>query len=192
MFMNTLVAPKRMTAEELQAIPDDGIDRWLINGELREGGLTIHNYKHSRSMRRFSRILLNWLVTQPQPRGDVVDGEAGFRLRTDPATVVGTDVAYIGPDLADAHADAEGIVNGVPILVVEILSPSDEHADVAEKTETYLDCGVKLVWIVDPYFETVTVYAPDRGPVLFNASQIIDAEPHLPGFRSPVTDFFAR
>ena len=30
-----------MTTEELLALPDDGIDRWLIAGELRERPMTL-------------------------------------------------------------------------------------------------------------------------------------------------------
>jgi len=190
--MSTMVEPKLTTTDELLAMPDDGIERWLINGELREGDVTRRNYKHSRVESKFDFKLREWLEAQPQPRGDVVVGEAGFMLREDPAVTVGTDVAYIDADLASACAGADGIIHGVPVLVVEILSPSDEHDDVSEKIDAYLDCGVKIVWIVDPRFHTVTVYRPDRMPELFNASQTIDAEPHLPGFSAAVASFFSR
>jgi Uma2 family endonuclease len=192
--MTVINTPRRMTTAELLALPDDGVERWLINGELREGGMTRRRYRHSRVTSRLSRLLLNWLDTQPMPRGDVVDGEAGFRLRREPVeTTVGIDVAYIDADLAESNADDEtGVLDGVPVLAVEVLSPTDEHEDVVEKIETYLACGVKLVWIVDPDLQTVTVYRPDRMPELFNASQSLDAQPHLPGFRATVSSFFAR
>ena len=34
--MSTATAPKLMTAEEFLALPDDGVERWLIRGQLRE------------------------------------------------------------------------------------------------------------------------------------------------------------
>ena len=37
-----------MTTEELLAIPEDGTDRWLIAGELRERPMTRRNRFHSR------------------------------------------------------------------------------------------------------------------------------------------------
>jgi Uma2 family endonuclease len=122
----------------------------------------------------------------------VLDGDAGFRLREDPDTTVGIDVAYISPELAAQGADEAGILKGAPVLAAEVLSPTDEHEDVVEKIEKYLTCGVKIVWIVDPDLQTVTVYRPDRMPELFNVSQSLDAEPHLPGFRVAVADFFYR
>lgn len=188
-----LVRGQRITSEELLALPDDGVERWIVNGVLRVGDVTRRNYKHSRSMPRISHAFLAWLETQPHPRGDVVDGEAGFRLRPKPdELLVGTDVAYIDADLAEQHADADGILNGVPVLVVEILSPSDVHEDVVEKIDAYIDCGVKVVWVVDPDYRTVTVYRPDAQPRLYAGDDPIDAEPHLPGFRAAVGAFFAR
>lgn len=190
----TVIANERKTwtTEELLALPDDGVERWIINGELREGGMTRRRYKHSRVTPRISQHLLNWLQTQPHPRGDVVDGDGGFRLRDDPVVTVGIDVAYIDAELAAQGANEAGLLNGVPVLAVEVLSPTDEHEDVVEKIETYLDCGIKIVWIVDPDLQTVTVYRPDRMPELFNVSQPLDAEPHLPGFRVSVADLFYR
>jgi Uma2 family endonuclease len=39
-------AAKLMTEEEFLALPDDGIERWLVNGELREGNRqTVTVYK---------------------------------------------------------------------------------------------------------------------------------------------------
>src|SRR5947209_20626188 len=89
-------AAKLMTTEELLAMPDDGVERWLIRGELREkreevGGkpMTIRNRFHSRLTTRVAKFLDNWLDKQPKPRGAVLSGEAGVRLRHDPDTVVG-------------------------------------------------------------------------------------------------------
>ncbi len=183
---------KTWTTEELLALPDDGIERWIIDGELREGGMTRRRYKHSRVQPRIAHQLLKWLDSQPLPRGDVVDGEAGFRIRENPTTTVGIDVAYIDANLAAEGVDEDGVLRGVPVLAGEVLSPTDEHEDIVEKIEKYLECGVRVGWIIDPDLQTVTVYRPDRMPELFNASQSLDAEPHLPGFRVAVADFFYR
>jgi Uma2 family endonuclease len=186
------VAPQLMTTEELEAIPDDGRERWLIDGELREGAMTRRNRGHSRIESTLSYFLVEWSKTQPAPRGEVLSGEAGLRLARDPDTTVGVDVAYISPDTSNANKDEEGFVDGVPVLAVEILSPSDEHKDIKEKIETYLHYGTKLVWIVDPAFQTITVYRADAPPQLHNNTQNIDAEPHLPGFKVAVSEIFAR
>jgi Uma2 family endonuclease len=63
---------------------------------------------------------------------------------------------------------------------------------VTEKVASYLDAGVKLVWVVDPRFRTITVYRGDREPELFNVKHTIGGDPHLPGFNVSVADVFTR
>jgi Uma2 family endonuclease len=81
-------------------------------------------------------------------------------------------------------------MDGPPIFAVEILSPSDKNEDIDEKIDEYLEAGVKLVWIVDPHLETVLVLRPDAPPRLYNVTETLDGEPHLPGFSTPVAMIF--
>ena len=82
---------------------------------------------------RFANHLENWREALPDPKGEVLSGEAGFRLRRNPDTTVGIDVAYISPQTAAANEDGAGRIEGVLVLAVEILSPSDSQEDVLEK-----------------------------------------------------------
>lgn len=189
--MTTLTEPVVMTTEQLEALPqDDGIDRELINGQLRERPMTVRNRRHGRTQSRFVKHLENWRETLPDPKGEVLSGEAGFRLRRNPDTTVGIDVAYISPDTAAANEDGVGRIEGIPVLAIEILSPSDSQEDVLEKVQAYLDCGVPLVWVAEPVFRTVTAYRPGAEPEFFNASKFLDGGPHLPGLRMRVADCF--
>ena len=192
--MNTALAdpPTLMTTEQLLSLPDDGVDRDLIRGKLLEKPMSRRNRRHSRTEARFATLLGNWLETQPEPRGEVLVGEAGFRLRRNPDTTVGVDLAYISAETADLTPDDAYLIEGIPILVVEIVSPSDEQKDITDKIRDYLDCGVKLVWLAEPVFRTLTVFRPDAEPELFNLTHELSGEPHLPGFRMPVAAAFAR
>jgi Uma2 family endonuclease len=183
-----------MTIDDLLAMPDDGVERWLIRGELREksreASLTKRNRFHSSVMSRIAAELVNWVRRQPEPRGDVLSGEAGVVLGRDPDTGVGVDVAYVDAATLSRQTDDSTLIVGAPTLVVEILSPSDMKEELDEKIDTYLEAGVRLIWIVDPHRRTVVVHRPDAEPELFNVKQEISAEPHLPGFRVPVLRFF--
>src|SRR5512147_1219374 len=95
--MATVISP--MTTEELLSLPEDGVDRWLIAGELRERPMTRRNRFHSRAMVRLAYFLESWLDGQPQPRGQVLAGEAGIILRRDPDTTVGVDVTYVSAEV---------------------------------------------------------------------------------------------
>jgi Uma2 family endonuclease len=178
-----------MTTEELFALPDDGVDRELICGELRERPMTRRHQNHSRVLARVVFVLEAWLLGQPEPRGRVYCGEAGVRLRRNPETTVGIDAVYVS---AAVVAVSQGLawIEGLPTLAVEILSPSDKHEDIVEKVRLYLEAGIPLVWIIDPELQTVAVYRPDALPVSFNTGQELSAEPHLPGFRVGVASLF--
>lgn len=180
-----------MTTEELLSMPDDGVERWLIRGQLREQPMTKRSRSHSRVMSRISHLLEGWLEKQPEPTGEVLSGEAGCRLQRDPDTSVGIDVVYFSAEVVSKNTDESKIVEGVPTLVIEILSPSDTQERIHEKIDTYLEVGVPLVWMVDPHDRTVSVYRPGAEPELFNSNQSISAEPHLPGFSTPVAKMFS-
>jgi Uma2 family endonuclease len=183
----TAVQPSITTGEFL-AIPDDNVHRELILGELKEYPMTTRRPAHARIEAAFSRLVGNWICAQPLPWGEVFSGEVRCRLRTDPDTVVGIDVAYIGPELAAATPQDAPFIDGPPVLVVEVLSPSDQHEDVAAKVREYLAAGVKLVWIVDPDFRTVTVHQPNREPELRNRHQQLSGEPWMSGFTVDVAE----
>jgi Uma2 family endonuclease len=181
-----------MTEEEFLALPDDdGVDRELIRGELRERPtMTTRGFAHSIVMTRITSRLDVWASGRPAPRGVVVSGDARIRLRADSPSFVGAEIAYFAAESTPANPRRARFVDGPPVLAVEILSPSDGQEDVWDKVSLYLESGVPLVWIVDPFFSTVTVHRADAKPQLFNADQEITAEPFLPGFRAAVSDFF--
>jgi Uma2 family endonuclease len=174
-----------MTTEEMLALPENGVDRELIRGQLREKPMTVRNRRHSRTEICIGTELENWRKSRPVPSGQVVGGEAGFRLSRDPDTTVGIDVAYVSAEVAAIEPDA-AYFEGPPVLAVEILSPSDTQRDIDEKVELFLEAGVAIVWVVNPRLRTITVYRPGAAPVLFSGTQEVTAEPHLPGFRIPV------
>ena len=185
---------KTMTVDEFLALPEDGISRELIRGKVRvrgvdrECGMTYRNFVHSWVEANIVFRLKLWLEQQPQPRGRIVCGEAGFRLPG--GSVVGIDVAYASPELVAASGKKPGILNGPPVLAVEVLSPSDTHEDVVEKLELYREAGV-VVWVVDPDLRLVQVHQPGQEPLAFNVHDELSGEPYLPGLRVAVAEFFA-
>lgn len=195
--MSTAIPPTLMTAEELDAMPEDGIDRELIRGELRirgvagEDRMTRRNRFHAATEATLAKLLGNWLDQQPQPRGRVFSAEVGCILSRDPDTSVGIDVAYFSAASLEQQSDNTSMIEGPPVLAIEILSPSDKLEDVNEKVDEYLAAGVALVWVVDPHFHTVTVFQPDVEPQLFNKDQFLTAAPHLPSLSIAVRTIFA-
>src|SRR5260370_17229793 len=93
--MSTLI-----TTEELMTMPENGVDRELIRGQLREKPMTRRNPLHSEVNITVGYWLKAWVRQQAKPRGRVLGGEAGFRIRRHPATPAGIHVPYISPELA--------------------------------------------------------------------------------------------
>jgi Uma2 family endonuclease len=188
--MTTMDSTTLMTTQDLLAMPDDGIDRELSRGRLREFPMTRRGRRHTKTGSNIAALLKIWLKTQPLPRGEVLTGEAGFQLQHDPDTTVGIDVAYISPATATSAPEDAYIIDDIPLLAVEILSPSDSQEGIYEKVQDYIDAKVPIVWLVEPVFKTVTVYRPGKPPEMFVVGQEITAKPQLPGFKAPVIEIF--
>ena len=191
MSTTTELAKKLMTSDDLFAMrPSKKVDRWLFRGELRESKVTKRNPSHSATVISAGAILFNWLRTQPQPRARVYGGEAYFRIRQDPESNVGIDVALSTPDQKVTTEKRASFVDGPPVIAVEVLSPYDKVKDIGEAIEEYLDCGAARVWIIDSYSETLTVYRSGHEPVFHSHSDEFSGDDALPGLKFKIAELF--
>ena len=188
--MSTATAPRLMTHAEFIALPDDGMERNLIRGVVEEKPRTYRTRFHSKTEATIAWLLGNWVLTLPLPRGEVLSGEVGVYLARDPDSTVGIDVAYVSAETVAAQPDDTTMLDGVPVLVVEILSPNDTVKETNDKIHEYVAAGVKQVWIVDPHFHFVRVHRPGHEPEFYTVDDELTAEPDLPGFRVMVAQLF--
>ena len=184
-----------MTRQEFHALPDDGVDRELISGVVREYSeeevMSRRNRRHCLTTAKATYFLEAWCTTQPEPRGEVLTGDIGVMLTVNGVDAdVGIDVAYLSPQHSLATPDDAVFIDGPPLLAVEVMSPSDTVRDIEDKIEVYLDAGVEAVWYLNPFRRTVTIYRQDRTEQLLSATQRLENEPYLPGFAVDVAAFF--
>ncbi|CAI3562880.1 Uma2 family endonuclease [Clostridium neonatale] len=69
------------------------------------------------------------------------------------------------PDLCvicDKSGFTENKYIGVPSLIIEILSPSNQSHDLVTKLNLYMKYGVKEYWIVNPILNTVMLYSLNK------------------------------
>lgn len=177
-----------MNAEYLTAIPDDGNDRWLVRGELHSRLWQHRTPDESLALTGIAYAIERWAQMERDQRGIVLI-DAYHQLSRDPDTVLGIDVSLISSSQW-AAARHMLFVEGCPILAAKVISQSDTHQSVTDAVREYLDAGVCVVWVVNPDFETVSAYSRSEEPRLFNCSQELAAEPHLPGFRVRVAELF--
>ncbi|MFN3649042.1 MAG: Uma2 family endonuclease [Armatimonadota bacterium] len=120
--------------------------------------------------------------------GDVVSN-SGFVLRRD--LVRAPDQAFVSNERIEAAEGAEkGYWEVAPDLAVEVVSPDDRRSELDRKIRDYLECGVRMVWIIDPPTRTVTAYRPEREPRVLSGDDSLDGEDVVPGFRLPLAELW--
>ncbi|MBZ0299633.1 MAG: Uma2 family endonuclease [Anaerolineae bacterium] len=124
-----------------------------------------------------------------------------FAKRKKLGRVTGADGGYIVsgeryiPDLAfisfarQPGPSHEAYNPNPPDLAVEVLSPTDEPANLRIKIVNYLRAGT-VVWVVDPIRKQVEVYAPDQAPKTLTVEDTLDGGSVLPGFELAVQSIF--
>jgi Uma2 family endonuclease len=172
-----------MTAEELIKLPDDSLCHQLIKGEL----LTMSppGLAHGVVTGKLTTRLENYVKANNL---GVISAEAGFKLETNPDTVLAPDIAFIALDRIGTIT--LGFHPDPPDLAVEVISPSDTKPEVDRKTALWLQLGVKSVWNVNPKKRTVEVIRADGEKRLFHETdELVDDT--VPGFRVKVSEIFA-
>ena len=178
---------KRMTIDGFLALPDDGVDRMLLGGEVWDLGPMIKPRLHGEVAAAVVGCLGGWLRGRPAPCGGLYACNTGFRL--DEGSIVGVDIAYAAPELvARLPPDAE-IFEGPPTLAVEVLAPTDRYGPLAARVRKYLQAGV-VVWEVEPEYQLVRVHRPGLPVESFNVTRELVGDPYLPGFRVAVAELF--
>ncbi len=178
---------RRITLAELEQ--DGGPEGlWeIIKGELIE--MAPAGGKHGRIWGAVHAHL--WQFVVPRGLGYVYGADTGFILADDPLVLRVPDVAVVRTERLPTDFDDGGYLRVAPDLVVEVLSPSDQLAAVLAKVVVWLEAGTRLVWLVDPATETVTVFGRERQPRVLSADQFLDGEDVLPGFTLAVSAIFA-
>lgn len=78
----------------------------------------------------------------------------------------------------------------VPNLGVEIVSPTDDAAELLDKIAEYFEAGMELVWVVYPHQSMIYVYETLTEVRGLTRSDVLDGGKVLPGFRLPLQDLF--
>ena len=175
-----------MTAEELMQLPDDGFRYELINGELEK--MSPPGPPHGRIAFRLNAYLGRFILDHELGEGFATD--TGFKLTSNPDTVLAPDFAFVTNDRFVEMCKTEGYGAGAPDLAVEVLSPSDRPGKVRQKISRWFDHGVRQLWIVDPKHSTVTVHRSESDTTTFSGSDYLEAQDLFPGFRISLDKIF--
>ena len=171
-----------MTAEELGNLPDEPLRHELIKGELLTMPLT--KYEHMRVSANLMFLLSQHV--RANNLGKVLT-EGGFKIESDPDTVLGPDVSFVSHDRL--ALSPEGYHAGPPDLAVEVLSPGDRRGRIERKLGLWLETGTRSVWHVNTRRRTVEVISSTgERRTLHETDELVDDT--IPGFRVKVSEIF--
>ncbi len=130
------------------------------------------------------------LYGRARKHGFSTTNDSGVVLSENLGTVVGPDVAF-HTDIPTYADMPERWSVKLPILAVEVLSPTDRWSRIQTKIQDYLEAGVPLVWLADPDEKSITVYRLGKRVEVFRSDQVIAGGDELPGFTCRVADLFS-
>lgn len=183
------VSTALMTAEEFfewANRPENAGTRYeLEDGRVIE--LPSPGYRHGLLCSWIAHLLWNFAIARG--RGRVASNDTGLVVRRNPDTTRGADVMFFdsSPPLDEVTA---GYPAELPVLVVEVRSPSDRDNRILRRVEQYHRRGVPLVWLVDPEEHVITVYTPNEFPRVHDETDELTGNGVLPDFRCRVADLF--
>ena len=183
----TIAVDNRVTAEDYRALPEGGQRYQLIEGDLYMSPSP--NRFHQDISRNIELIVGNYLGNHPV--GQVYDAPLDVYLDND--NVFQPDLVFVAHENYRVLTDAG--IEGVPDLVIEILSPGTAKLDRNAKQRVYAQRGVKEMWLVDPETTTVAVYYLQQNPAQSAAVYTIAdrfTSSFFPELVFAVADFFKR
>ncbi len=145
---------------------------------------------HQRASRKLQRILEDYFE-KVDPEGEVFDA---------PLDVTPLDFNVVQPDLFYVSGEQQTIVkeariDGSPLLVVEIMSPSTTRKDRLQKMRIYQKAKVQHYWLVDPQQKTLECFALHDGLYALVASGMeedIVEHPNFPGLSIPLKSLWSK
>lgn len=170
----------------VQALGESDGRTYLLEGDLYE--MTPTEGRHGGIAANVAGPL--WAFVLPRRLGRVYVAKTGFILSRDPDTLMAPDVAFVRAERLPPLEDQRGFLELAPDLAVEIVSPSERGARLANKIRVHLAAGTRMVWVVDPDHGTALVYRPEAAPTMLARGDTLDGGDVLPGFRLAMEDLF--
>ena len=167
---------RKLDYADYAAIPDDGRRHEILDGTLHVTPAPSTNHQHA-SKRLFRQL------------EEYFEGRSLAEVFYSPIDLILGPHDVVQPDLVvverEAQVSKRGI-EGAPLLVVEILSPSTEEHDRDRKAGRYAAMGIPHFWLVDPELQTMECYRLGQGRfVLATSGRRTDslAHPDWPGLK---------
>jgi Uma2 family endonuclease len=131
-----------------------------------------------------------WNWNKPNKLGEVFDSSTGFRLSN--GATRSPDVSWI--EINRWQAIPKKLQRKFapidPDFVIELMSPTDELMELQQKMVEYIDCGVKLGWLICPDEKLVEIYRNGQEKEVLDNPPSLSGEDILPGLTVDLTKIF--
>ncbi len=182
------IAPPPMTAEEFVRLYGDDSGVELVKGRLVR--MPMPGAEHGEVCLTAGALILD--AAKSAGLGRAMGNDTFIRVGTNPDTYRGADVCFLSyARLPKDQPRPKGPLEVPPELVIEVRSPTDRAGNIEDKVAEYLNAGVTVVVVLDPAFDSATVYRQsDDFPQRMHNGDELTLPDVLPGFAVPVRRFF--
>ncbi len=122
--------------------------------------------------------------------GKVFDSSTGFKLAN--GATRSPDVSWIEQSRWDSLSAKQkrGFAPIDPDFVIELMSPTDNLLELQQKMKEYMDCRIKLGWLINPDEKQVEIYRQGQDKEVLNNPSNLSGEDVLSGFVLDLTEIF--
>ncbi len=182
-----MITKQAVTAEQFYEMPEvPGTQLELVRGEV--VAVPSPGAIHNLIVALLYRLI--YTSVSEQRLGIVFGDNMGYVLSRGLDTVRIPDVSFVAWDRVPDAGIPEGSWQTPPNLAVEVVSPSDQTADINDKAREYVESGVSLVWILWPKRRVVSIYTKDQMVRELGLDDELDGGDTLPGFSIRVNALF--
>ena len=157
-----------------------------------KGELIVMSPTGSESGRRNGDLIIQigvWNRQAGKP-GVVFDSSTGFKLSN--GATRSPDVSWI--ELSRWNSLSTDLKRGFapidPDFVIELMSPTDNLLELQQKMKEYMDCRIKLGWLINPDEKQIEIYSQGQDKEVLNNPIDISGEDVLSGFVLDLTEIF--
>ena len=132
--------------------------------------------------------LMAW--TKKDRSGVCFDSSAGFTLAN--GAIRSPDGSWVKRKRWDSLTEEEkqSFAPICPEFIVELRSDSDRLNELRNKMLEWIENGVSLGWLIDPYKRKVYVYRPNEEVIILENPETVSGDPLLPGFTLNLTELW--
>jgi Uma2 family endonuclease len=185
MSLSPITERKKWPEAELQALPDDGFNYEVVDGELVMSPK--NNPEHGNICMRLGSALQ--VFVERKKLGAMFDSNTGFWMENENCRA--PDLSFVSRErLRGQKRPARSFFKFAPDLAIEVLSPNNTRAEIQDRLRDFFSSGTKLVWIIDPESKSAEICYSLEKRRLVSPSGELNGETVVPGFRYKLADLF--